>query len=110
LQKLYVQHFGDFINNRKFTLLGDPAMTLGFPEFKIQVNSINNAIPTGNDTLQPLKKYKISGEILNHFGQKLNMTGTLFPTVFDKTQTLQTLSNDPGSLITNFNQPIKCII
>lgn len=101
--------FGDFINNRKFTLLGDPAMTLGFPEFKIQVNSINNAIPTGNDTLQPLKKYKISGEILNHFGQKINMTGTLFPTVFDKAQTLQTLSNDPGSLITNFNQQLNVL-
>lgn len=96
--------FGDFVNNRKFTLLGDPAMTLGYPEYQIKINTINNQIPTGNDTLQSLKKYSIAGEIRNQTGQKVSMSGTLFPTVFDKSQTIKTLGNDPGSTVIDFNQ------
>lgn len=105
LSKNYTYNtFGDFVNNRKFTLLGDPAMTLGFPEYQIKVNSINNQIPSGTDTLQSLKKYSIAGEIRNQLGQKISMSGTIFPTVFDKSQIVKTLGNDPGSTIVDFNQ------
>jgi hypothetical protein len=32
---------GDLLNNRKFTLLGDPAMRLAFPELRLQLTAIN---------------------------------------------------------------------
>jgi hypothetical protein len=35
------QSSGDLINNRKFTLLGDPALTLAFPQFKIKTTKLN---------------------------------------------------------------------
>ena len=31
-----IKHPADMTNNRKFTLLGDPALTLAFPNSKIQ--------------------------------------------------------------------------
>jgi hypothetical protein len=34
--------FGDVVNNRKFTLLGDPAMRLGFPELRAATDTLNN--------------------------------------------------------------------
>ena len=32
------QTSGDITNNRKFTLLGDPALTIAFPALKVQGN------------------------------------------------------------------------
>ncbi len=97
--------FGDVNNNRKFTLLGDPALTLGFPEWKVKVNTINGNIPSGADTLKALSKYLFSGEITDASGNPIsNLNGTVYSTLFDKAQVVQTLGNDAGSTVTNFNQ------
>jgi hypothetical protein len=97
--------FGDVNNNRKFTLLGDPAVTLGFPEWAIKINTINGNIPAGNDTLKALSKCRFEGEITDAIGNTINnFNGTVFATLFDKAQLQQTLGNDAGSTVTNFSQ------
>jgi len=98
------QNSGDVINNRKFTLLGDPALTLGFPTASVKTNTING-IPVAlyNDTIKALNRYTISGEVTDNKGILLNnFNGTIYPSIFDKVQTLSTLANDPGSQVTNF--------
>ncbi len=99
------QTFADITNNRKFALLGDPAMTLAFPENKLQLSTINNQNITGNDTLKALNKYTFSGIVTSAQGSALtNFNGTLNAIVFDKPQTVTTKGNDPASPITNFSQ------
>jgi len=96
--------FGDVINNRKFTLLGDPALRLAFPYNQVQTTSINGkpvtAVP---DTLKALDQYTISGQVADLGGTILNnFNGTLYATIFDKVQNQTTEANDPGSLKTSF--------
>lgn len=94
----------DITNNRKFTLLGDPALRLAFPTYKVTATHINGtAINSTADTLKALNKYNISGSISNAINQPAtNFNGTLYATVFDKPQSTSTLANDPDSYKENF--------
>jgi hypothetical protein len=100
------QTSGDVINNRKFTLIGDPAMRLAFPSLKVKTNSINGvAVLAGNDTLKALGKYNIAGQVTDNNGVVAsNFNGNLTATIFDKKQNIATLGNDAGSPIVNFGQ------
>ncbi len=94
----------DIVNNRKFTLLGDPALTIGFPIYQVKTTTINTrSVGTTPDTLKALSTYNIEGEILDQFGNTVtNFNGTVFPVVFDKIQNQTTLANDPGSIVANY--------
>lgn len=98
------QTSGDIINNRKFTLLGDPALTLGFPQFKIRTTKVNDAIiPGQTDTISATEKAIIEGEITDNSGAVISsFNGTVYTVVFDKPQTINTLANDPTSQSTGF--------
>lgn len=97
---------GDLLNNRKFTLLGDPAMRLAFPEQKLKITGINGVAVSRNDTLKPLQKYTLSGVVTDAAGViRSNFNGTLQPVVYDKLQPVKTLGNDAASPVVNFNQP-----
>jgi hypothetical protein len=98
--------FGDVVNNRKFTLLGDPAFTLGYPTLQVKTTAINTKpLTTVPDTLKALSEYAISGTVEDHAGNQLTQfNGTLHVTLFDKVQTTQTLGNDPGSLQVPFKE------
>lgn len=99
------QSFGDVVNNRKFTLIGDPAMRLGFPALRIAVESINGKRPTANDTLKAQQKYTITGKIINNTGiTQNNFNGTVYPVVYDQAQQIKTLGNDVSSPVTSFGQ------
>ncbi|MEN9522760.1 MAG: type secretion system sortase PorU [Bacteroidota bacterium] len=96
-------------NNRKFTLLGDPAITLNFPDFKIRNEKINQKI-INNDTLKAFGKYTIVGNVTDKQNNILsNFNGIVYPTIFDKSQTVTTLANDPypeysgGSIVRNYS-------
>jgi hypothetical protein len=104
------QNYSDVVNNRKFTLIGDPAIQLAFPKINVQITSINNHPINGNDTLKPLTKYTFSGRILDLGGTlQNNFNGTVYPTLFDKVQSIKTLGNDPQSPIVQFNQQTNTI-
>ena len=99
------QTSGDLINNRKFTLLGDPALTLAFPQFKIKTTKLNFFDPLlRTDTLSAGEKVVIEGEVTDNNGSLLSLNGTVYPVVFDKPQTITTKANDPGSQQTSFQQ------
>ena len=100
------QSSGDLINNRKFTLLGDPALTLAFPQFKIKTTKLNFIDPIlRTDTLSAGEKVVVEGEVTDNNGSPLSsLNGTVYPTVFDKPQTITTKANDPGSQQTSFQQ------
>lgn len=100
------QSSGDLVNNRKFTLLGDPALTLGFPKFKIRTTKINSLfVPGQTDTLSAGEKAIVEGELIENSGVLLSgFNGTIYPVVYDKPQTIFTLGNDPGSIPAGFQQ------
>src|SRR4030095_505546 len=93
------QTSGDLINNRKFTLLGDPALTLAFPQFKIKTTRLNSVDPLiQTDTISAGEKVVIEGEITDNNGVGLtSFNGTIYPVVFDKPQLITTKANDPAS-------------
>lgn len=86
---------GQSINNLKFTLLGDPALQLAFPEFKVATDSINQkAVSSNNDTLKALSKIIISGHINDNNGKKIDgFNGVVYTTIFDKFIIATTLGN-----------------
>ncbi|MEA3479798.1 MAG: type IX secretion system sortase PorU [Bacteroidota bacterium] len=86
-------------NDRKFVLLGDPALSLPYPDFKAVTNSVNSVVvnPVA-DTLKALQEVTITGEIQDETGnlaQQFN--GLMYPIVFDKPNKVTTLGADPGS-------------
>lgn len=90
---------GNSVNNRNFTLLGDPALRLAWPwQGRIVTDSINN-IPASEftDTLKALSVVTITGHVENLSGNTLNdFNGLVAPVVFDKSSEKQTLANDGG--------------
>ncbi|HQS56464.1 MAG TPA: type IX secretion system sortase PorU, partial [Sediminibacterium sp.] len=97
------QSFGDVFNNRKFTLLGDPAMRLAFPKNQVQLTAINGQTVTGKDSLQALGKYQVSGKITDGSGNTLtNFQGVVETVLYDKAQSVKTLGNDAASPVTSF--------
>jgi len=84
-------------NNRKFTLLGDPALRLAYPNYDVVTTSVNGLPADGavSDTLRGLAKVLITGEVRDDSGNRLeSFGGTVYPTIYDKASTLATLSND----------------
>ena len=88
------------VNTRNFTLLGDPAVRLAFPQVNVQTTSINGKTSQSSvdDTLSALSKVTIEGIVTDKSGNQLkSFNGTLYPSVYDKYDSLQTLNNDPES-------------
>ncbi|MBY5957891.1 type IX secretion system sortase PorU [Membranicola marinus] len=82
------------INSRKFTLLGDPALKIGIPEYEAVITAINGKDPASADSIRlgALEKVTVSGHIQNRQGQiQDNFYGELAPTLYDKKKSLQTL-------------------
>lgn len=91
-------------NNRKYALLGDPALKLAIPHHQVMTTHINDqAVGEISDTLKALSLITVSGEIHDIFGNKLeDFNGILTPTVFDKPKIYTSLANDGGSYEEDF--------
>jgi hypothetical protein len=103
------QTSGDALNNRKFTLLGDPALTLGYPKMNVITTAINNISAAAfTDTLKALNRYTITGEVRNLQGVLMtDFNGNVYPVLYDKEQELSTRGNDPGSRVAAFRQQLN---
>ena len=98
------QTSSDIANNRKFTLLGDPAVTIAYPVLKVQPTKINGTPATAVDTLSAAEKVIIEGEVRDVQGNLLTgFNGNVYPVVYDKPQNISTLGNDPTSPPTSFS-------
>lgn len=93
-------------NARRFTLLGDPAMYLALPDYRVSTTKINGkSITIGQpDTLKALMPVEIEGVVTDTLGNTLsNFNGKVNVTLFDKAQNLQTLGQDAGSYVRTFS-------
>ncbi len=91
------QYDGYIVNGRNFTLIGDPSMRLAYPKYNVSTDTVNTVPVTtaSSDTARALSLVTVSGFVRNNAGAILsNYNGILYPTVFDKTQIITTLSND----------------
>ncbi|OUR91343.1 peptidase C25 [Flavobacteriales bacterium 34_180_T64] len=88
--------FSGNLQRRLVFFIGDPAMKLAFPRPDIRLTKINDVpIGAGTDTLEALDRTKLSGEVVDEFGNLLsNYNGILTATVFDKEIERQTLGNN----------------
>lgn len=96
---------GDVINNRKFSLIGDPAMTLAFPALQVKAMKLNNRdITTQPDTLRATALVTLEGEVQDRNNALQSaFNGTVYLTLYDKERSVTTLGNDPGSLPVAFS-------
>ena len=78
---------GTSANNRNFTLLGNPALRLGYPKFDVQTTFIS-------DTLKALAEVSIEGQIENNGILLSNFNGTIYPVVYDKERIQTTLGQE----------------
>ncbi len=89
-------------NARKFAMIGDPAMKLALPKYEIITTKINgvDANQSNQDTIGALQKVTIEGYIAD-FNGNLNsgFNGVIYPTVYDKKSTVETLSNDGNNQV-----------
>jgi hypothetical protein len=90
------------INQRNFTLLGDPSLPFATPKYKVITESINDKLlSSGNiDTIKALSTITIKGYIADQNGTHLNnLNGIVYPAVFDKKTSQKTLGQERGSSI-----------
>ena len=97
-------------NSRKYVLLGDPSMTLAYPKNRVVTTALNGQ-PLGTvDTIRALQRVSISGEIRDINDNFLsNYNGTIYPTVYDKADTIRTRANDADSRVTQYPLQKKVI-
>jgi len=93
------------VNKRSFTLIGDPALKIALPKYRIVTDSINHLSPNlANDTIEALSKMNIKGHLEDFNGNILSSyEGILSPSVFDKPKIGKTLGQDPSSPIIEFS-------
>ena len=93
------------VNKRSFTLIGDPALKIALPKYRIVTDSINHLSPNlANDTIEALSKMNIKGHLEDFNGNILtNYEGILSPSIFDKPKIGKTLGQDPSSPIIEFS-------
>jgi hypothetical protein len=98
IMRLAKQNAGNDTNHQKFVLLGDPALKLAIPEYKVVTTHLNGQeITLESDTLKALSKNTIEGFIADLSGNIMeDFEGVITPTVFDKAQKITSLANDGG--------------
>lgn len=80
--------------NRNFSLLGDPSMKLAYPKKHMRL-MLDEGEYTPGDTLMALQKIKWAGEVVDDGDNRISdFKGTARITVYDKTQTVETLGNE----------------
>ncbi|MFM7216391.1 MAG: type IX secretion system sortase PorU [Bacteroidota bacterium] len=96
---------------RNFILVGDPALTLSYPSYKVRTTAINGhpLQSSAPDTMKALSKVTITGEVTDRSGNRLsNFNGVVNPTVYDKWTTYYTLGNDESiSSDPSYPQPFR---
>jgi len=104
---------GEGANKLNFSLLGDPALQLGFPRLKSVVTKINqsqivynNGLPVSKpDTIKSFTKVTVNGYVADASGNQINnFDGTVVPTIFDKKNSFNTLNNDGAGVLTFLQQ------
>lgn len=93
-------YYGRDMNKLNFILLGDPAMQLAFPQYKVKVTEINGQAVTGNPsdiTMQARAEITVKGIILDEEGNKDEaFNGTIEQRLYDSETEITTHGNGDG--------------
>ncbi len=86
----------DQANKHNFSLLGDPALRIAYPRFKVLTDSINHkAITEELDTLKAFDLVEVSGFVAYDDSSVIgDFNGYVYPQVYDKPTTITTFGND----------------
>ncbi|NCC72812.1 MAG: type IX secretion system sortase PorU [Sphingobacteriia bacterium] len=88
-------------NDKKFLLIGDPALKMAYSSYNIETLSINGQETNENsapDTLIAFSIVTVSGRVTDEFKNPVSdFDGVLHATVFDKESEVNTLGQDDGS-------------
>lgn len=110
--------FGDVImkskvlggdNDKKFILMGDPALKLAYPDYRAETVRINEKILIDEikDTLNALSQVRIEGIITDEDGNAMtNYNGVIYPTIFDKYSEIVTLGDENSPTTFDLRQSI----
>ncbi|MDR1459412.1 MAG: type IX secretion system sortase PorU [Bacteroidales bacterium] len=80
-----------------YVLLGDPSATLAHPKHNVVTDSINSvSFSTYNDTIQALQFVTIKGHVMDNSNTTLNFNGWLYPTIYDKMDSVPTINPAVG--------------
>jgi len=104
--------FAGGVNNRNYTLLADPGMTLAYPRQTVVLDSVRERVRGAwqpADTLKALARVRVRGHVATGGAKNAAFTGTAQVTIYDKPTTVMTLGDeaqgDPTSL--DAPRPIK---
>jgi len=100
---------GNSNNNKKFILLGDPALRMAYPEFNTETIKINGKLCVDNiaDTLSALSQITIEGIVTDEGGEKIeNFNGVIYPTIYDKFAKIITLGDEGPPTSFNLRQNV----
>jgi hypothetical protein len=101
IMRLTKNAIGEEINKLSFTLLGDPALRLSYPDYRVEMTDINGkSLEVFSDTLKALSAATVQGHITDLQGNKLiDFNGQVVPTIYDKEMTMNNLANDGGPVM-----------
>jgi hypothetical protein len=85
----------NFLN---FTLLGDPALRLAYPQYRVVTESIINSEEKESDTANALSKMTVKGEVMNGTLLADQFNGYLYVKIFDKKSKYITRANSYKSI------------
>ncbi|MDD4640642.1 MAG: type IX secretion system sortase PorU [Bacteroidales bacterium] len=94
-------------NKLNFALIGDPALKLSYPEYKLEITQINGRdLQAGlNDTLSALSTVEFSGRVLDYEGNFAeDFEGLLYPTVYDAEDLINTLGNSGNDVFSYYDR------
>ena len=91
-------------NKLSFTLLGDPALRLAVPYYSVVTDSLNGVpVSESLDTLRAFSEITVKGHLVDKNNVKLEgFNGILYPSVYDKVDTISTLGNDNEEYLMEF--------
>jgi hypothetical protein len=92
------------VNSAKYVLLGDPAMRLAIPEYRVVTEAINGTpVTIPPDTLQPGGQVTVTGYLTDREGNQIyDFNGAMDISIYDKARVDSTLGNDPHSYVVGF--------
>ena len=83
------------VSNRNFSLLGDPSMTLAYPEYGLRITGVNQVGKAQTDTLNALSHVRLTGMVEDLDGSIVaDYSGVVNIELYDKQYTLTTLGNE----------------
>lgn len=95
------------INKLKFSLIGDPALMLAYPDYKIMLDEFNGkTLPNAELSIKAGAKVQVKGHVVDANGTlQANFNGKVYPTVFDAVENVTTLNNDGTGKVKDPNDP-----